>query len=157
MSDDDESTRQPAADEVGGPGPGELIEPVPFARALGMRLISAENGTAVVAVPYDPRLVGDPDTGVLHGGVISALLDMACGLAVLSAPSGLSSTATLDLRIDYMRPATPGRTVHARAECYRATRSIAFVRALAYHGDAEHAVASAAASFILERPRESAR
>ena len=135
---------------------GELISAVPFAREIGMRLISAEKGAALLAVPYDQRLVGDPETGVLHGGVISALLDMACGLAVLSAPDGSPNTATLDLRIDYMRPATAGRTVLASAECYRMTRSIAFVRALAYHDEPGHAVASASASFIVERRRERA-
>ncbi|HUF55828.1 MAG TPA: PaaI family thioesterase [Thermohalobaculum sp.] len=137
-----------------GVPPAAVIEAVPFAREIGMQLVSAGEGTAVVAVPYDARLVGDPETGVLHGGVISALLDMACGLSVLSTPEGRRGTATLDLRIDYMRPATVGRTVQARAECYRMTRSIAFVRALAYHDRPEHPVASAAATFILEPPRE---
>ena len=142
-------------DSGAGVTPEIVIENVPFAREIGMHLVRAGEGAAVVAVPYDARLVGDPGTGVLHGGVISALLDMACGLAVLSTPHG-RGTATLDLRIDYMRPATVGRAVEAHAECYRTTRSIAFVRALAYHDDPAHPVASAAATFILEPRREAA-
>jgi uncharacterized protein (TIGR00369 family) len=106
---------------------------------------------AVVSVPYDERLVGDPETGVLHGGVITALLDTACGWAVMAAAASLKSTATLDLRIDYMRPATAGEAVFSRAECYRLTRSIGFARAVAYHSDPSDPVATAQGAFILDR------
>lgn len=137
----------PAAD-----GNGQLMTGLPFGRELDMRLHEAGNGVAVVSVPYAPRLVGDPETGVLHGGVITALLDTACGWAVMAAPAPLRSTATLDLRIDYMRPASVGREVFARAECYRLTRAIAFARAVAYHADPSEPVATAQGAFILERP-----
>ncbi len=155
MSDDEGGAPEPQGVPAGVPAEA-VIEAVPFARELGMRLVRAGDGEALLAVPYDPKLVGDPESGVLHGGVISALLDMTCGLSVLSTARGRLGTATLDLRIDYMRPATTGRTVHARAECYRMTRSIAFVRGLAYHDDPGQPVASAAATFILEPPREAA-
>ena len=130
---------------------GEAITGLPFSREIGMRLHQAENGVAVVSVPYDKRLVGDPETGVLHGGVITALLDTACGWAVMAAAASLKSTATLDLRIDYMRPATAGETVFSRAECYRLTRSIGFARAVAYHSDPSDPVATAQGAFILDR------
>lgn len=132
-------------------GKGALMTRLPFSHEIDMRLHEAENGIAVLSVPYDKRLVGDPETGVLHGGVITALLDTACGWAVMVAPARLRSTATLDLRIDYMRPATAGETVFARAECYRLTRSIGFARAVAYHGDPDDPVATAQGTFILER------
>jgi uncharacterized protein (TIGR00369 family) len=132
-------------------GNGRQMTGLPFGRELDMRLHEAGNGVAVVSVPYDARLVGDPETGVLHGGVITALLDTACGWAVMAAPAPLRSTATLDLRIDYMRPASAGREVFARAECYRLTRSIAFARAVAYHADPADPVATAQGAFILER------
>lgn len=137
-------------------GKGELMAGLPFSGEIGMRLHMAKNGVALLSVPYDEKLIGDPETGVLHGGVISALLDTACGSAVMSAPGKLRSTATLDIRIAYMRPATAGRIVYARAECYRMTRSIAFTRAVAYHEDPADPVASAAGSFILDRRKESA-
>ncbi|HUF86559.1 MAG TPA: PaaI family thioesterase [Thermohalobaculum sp.] len=132
-------------------GNGALMTGLPFGRELGMRLHQAADGVAVVSVPYDPSLVGDPETGVLHGGVITALLDTACGWAVLAAPQAIRATATLDLRIDYMRPATKGQGVFARAECYRLTRSIAFARAVAYHADPADPVATAQGAFMLER------
>ena len=133
------------------PGPdGEVMVGMPHGREIGMRLHRSANGEAHLSVPYSEDLVGDPSTGVLHGGVITALLDSACGAAVLSAGKDPTVTATLDLRIDYMRPATVGQTVHARAECYRMTRSIAFTRAVAYHTDPDDPIASAAGSFIVE-------
>ncbi|MEM8759754.1 MAG: PaaI family thioesterase [Pseudomonadota bacterium] len=144
-------------------GPGEVMTGLPFSGELGMRLHGASDGIAFLSVSYDERLVGDPATGVMHGGVITALLDTACGTAVMASAPGktvkfgkLRATATLDLRIDYMRPATPGQTVIARAECYRLTRAIGFARAIAYHDDAEAPVASAAGAFMLERAKPEA-
>jgi len=133
-------------------GEGKLITGLPFSREIGMRLHEAANSVAVVSVPYDERLIGDPVTGVLHGGVITALLDTACGWAVMASQIKLNSTATLDLRIDYMRPATAGEAVFARAECYRLTRSVGFARAVAYHADPADPVATAQGAFILDRP-----
>ena len=143
------------ASQVAGAPEGTPITAVPFSHEIGMRQHKAKYGVAVLSVPYDARLVGDPDSGVLHGGVVTALLDTACGWAVMAADKGLRSTATLDLRIDYMRPATAGETVFARAECYRMTRSIGFARAVAYHSEGDDPVATAQGAFILERaPKE---
>ena len=135
---------------------GEVMVGMPHGKAIGMRLHRSVDGKSHLSVPYDERLVGDPATGVLHGGVITALLDTACGSAVMSMPVKLRATATLDLRIDYMRPATKGLAVHASAECYRMTRSIGFARAVAYHDDPDDPIASAAGAFMIERPKEKA-
>jgi len=135
-------------------GIGKLMGGLPFSAEIDMRLHEAGNGVAVLSVGYDPRLVGDPETGVLHGGVITALLDTACGWSVMASPAKIRSTATLDLRIDYMRPATAGERVWCRAETYRVTRSIAFSRAVAYHHSPDDPVATAQGSFILERKPE---
>lgn len=128
---------------------GTLMSAIPHSAELGMRLISREADVAVMMIPYDPRLIGDPETGVMHGGAITALLDTCCGTAVMMSSKKPSSTATLDLRINYMRPATPERAVYAHAHCYRATRSVGFVRAVAYHEDRDDPIATASAAFIL--------
>ena len=133
---------------------GEVMNAMPHGREIGMRLHWSKEGKSRLSVPYSERLVGDPETGVLHGGVITALLDTACGSAVMSAPGKITAVATLDLRIDYMRPASAGQTVYAEAECYRMTRSIGFTRAVAYHDDPADPIASAAGAFMVERPKE---
>jgi uncharacterized protein (TIGR00369 family) len=118
-----------------------FITALPYAEALGMIPEAMAEGMAVMVMPYDERLIGDPVTGVIHGGAVTALMDTTCGAAVMSHPEAGAATATLDLRIDYMRAATPGQAVRARAECYHVTRSIAFVRATAWDDDAEHPIA----------------
>ncbi len=136
-------------------GEGVVLAGLPHSAAMGMRLISTGEGEAVLMLPYSDMLIGDVATGVLGGGAITALLDTCCGTAVFASKTkGIASTATLDLRIDYMRPATPGRDVYAHAECYRVTRSVAFVRALAWTEGREKPVATASAAFIVERKAE---
>jgi len=120
-----------------------------------MTLVSRGKNSCVVRVPYAEHLVGDPDTGVIHGGVITALLDNASGMAVRSEPNEVDegrSMATLDLRIDYMRPAQPRQDLLAEAQCYRMTSNVAFVRAIAYHDDRNDPIASSVATFMLGTP-----
>jgi uncharacterized protein (TIGR00369 family) len=127
----------------------QFIEALPHSHALGMKVEAFGDGRAVLSMPYDPRLVGDPATGVLHGGAISALIDTASGAAVMAHPSAPASTATLDLRIDYMRPAMPGQRVTAHAHCHHVTRTVAFVRVTAMDDDTARPVATGTAAFTL--------
>lgn len=127
----------------------ESFPTLPQARALGIRLHRHDDSRGEVSLPYREDLVGDPDTGVIAGGVITTLLDHCCGHAVYAALADDTSIATLDLRIDYMRPAKPGLEIFAEAHCYKVTRSVAFVRATAHDGDPADPVATAQAAFML--------
>ena len=121
----------------------------PQSRALGLQLVATEPDL-ILRVPYRLDLVGEPDTGVIAGGVVTTLLDMACGWATALALKEQTSMATLDLRIDYMRPAEPGLDLLATAHCYKLTRSVAFLRAVAYDIDPSDPVAAAQAAFMLD-------
>ncbi len=127
----------------------QFIEALPHSRALAMSLDELSDGEAVMSMPYDEKLVGDPATGVIHGGAVSSLMDTCGGTAVMAHRSGPMTTATLDLRIDYMRPATPGQSIVARATCYHMTRSVAFVRAVAVDDDIDNPVATATGAFTV--------
>ena len=102
-----------------------------------------------MSVPYDLLIIGNPASGVIHGGAVTSLMDTCCGLAVLSHPAVNTSMATLNLKVDYMRPANPGQQVSAEAECYYVTRTVAFVRVIAFDEDKNRPVATAHATFTL--------
>jgi uncharacterized protein (TIGR00369 family) len=120
-----------------------------YGRISGLRLDRAARGEAWSSLPYRPIFVGDVKTGVLHGGVVTAMLDESCGMAVQLALDATRSIATLDLRIDYQKPATPGLDIKAHSICYRVTRSIAFVRSTAFQESEEDPVATATACFMI--------
>nr|WP_231739131.1 PaaI family thioesterase [Novosphingobium sp. FSW06-99] len=110
-----------------------------------------DHGDIWIELGFDWRedLVGDPDTGVLASGPIISLLDNATSMSVWTRVGRFSPQVTLDLRIDYTRAATPGKSIVARAECYQVRRSMAFVRGIAHDGDITDPVAHAAGIFML--------
>jgi uncharacterized protein (TIGR00369 family) len=120
-----------------------------FGHISGVCLERAAPGQAWTNLPYRPVFIGDSDRGVLHGGVVTAMLDESCGMAVQLALAGNRAIATLDLRIDYQKPATAGLDIRAHSVCTRVARSIAFVHATAYQESEEDPVATATACFMI--------
>lgn len=123
---------------------------IPHNRALGLRFVDFAAGEAQLLLPYSDKIVGNPETGAVHGGAITSMLDAACGAAVFLKLGTPQPIATLDLRIDYLKMGTPGRDVLCKARCYKVTKNVAFVRGVAYHDHEDDPIASAAGSFIIQ-------
>ncbi|TAJ65017.1 PaaI family thioesterase [Brevundimonas sp.] len=117
--------------------------------ALGFVYDSLDGDRVRIRAPWREDLVGDPDTGVLSGGLVTTLLDHVGGLAVWIALGRFESIATLDLRVDYMRAAAARRDLIAEARCYHLTRSVAFVRAWAFEDGPDDPVAAAQSAYML--------
>lgn len=101
-----------------------------------------------LALPWREELVGVAETGVLASGPIISLMDNATSMSVWTLSTRFVAHATLDLRVDYMRAAVPGRTVIGHGECYKLTRTIAFIRGIAHDGDPEDPVAHVIGTFM---------
>lgn len=132
-------------------GQAYYVDVVPHSCELGLRYIESAPGRLHLSLPWREDLVGDPDTGVIHGGAITTLFDASCGGALLSKLPELRRIATLDLRIDYLRTAKPGATVFCEAVTDRLTKHIAFVRAVAHDGDPTDLVAVGVGAFVVFR------
>jgi uncharacterized protein (TIGR00369 family) len=126
-----------------------IIRFTPQAEALGVEVTKVDKGRAWGRVPYRAELIGDPDTGVIAGGVLTTFLDQLCGAAAILAMDEPTIVATIDLRIDYMRPAQPGRDVLAEAHCTKLGKTIAFVRATAYEDTPDNPIAHVSAAFAI--------
>ena len=129
-----------------------MISTIPHMAAVGLDLISLDDSGVVAKIPHRPEFVGDPDTGVVHGGIVTVLLDSLSGMCVVPKLPDGTMVATLDLRIDYLKPAAPRQDIFARALCYKTTRNIAFTRGIAYQGDIDDPIAHAAGAFMLTPP-----
>jgi uncharacterized protein (TIGR00369 family) len=128
--------------------PEQFLAQLPHARELGIELLSTDpRGYCSFRLPWREELVGDPEQRILHGGVITALLDTLGAAAVIAR--NVRAQATLDLRIDYLRPAAAEKDLIAEAECYRVTRHVAFVRGVCHQGDPERPVANLTATFVV--------
>ena len=127
----------------------ELARRVGHGKALGLEYRGSGPNWMELSLPWREELVGAPETGVLASGAIVSLIDTASGGSVWMKLGYFVPIVTLDLRLDYMRPATKGETVIARCECVKLTRQIAFIRGVAHGGDPERPIAHSAATFMV--------
>ncbi len=128
-----------------------MVEGTPHAKKMGIKFIAVDKGKCTLSVPYSQKCIGNPKTRVVHGGIITTVLDQAMGLAAISGYDTLTSVATLNLSLDYMRAAEPGKDIIAIANCYKVTRHIAFVRGIAHDGDEDDPIAMSQATFMATR------
>ena len=121
----------------------------PHAMFLGLEIMDIDTAEATVKVPYSKELAGNSMTGILHGGIVTTALDAASGLSVITAFERPITIATLDLRIDYLKPATPDEPIFAYGHCYKVTRNVCFVRGLAFQKDKSDPIANSTATFMI--------
>jgi uncharacterized protein (TIGR00369 family) len=126
----------------------ELARRVGHGKALGLEYRASGPNWMELSLPWREELVGVPETGVLASGAIVSLIDTASGGSVWMTIGHFVPIVTLDLRLDYMRPAIKGETVVARCECVKLTRQIAFVRGVAHGDDDSRPIAQSAATFM---------
>ena len=137
--------------------PGFVFDPARAVRGMGrhghggwLELDYHAHGPDWVELmlPWREDLVGVAETGVIASGPIISLMDNATSMSVWTVAARFTPHATLDLRVDYMRAAVPGKTIIGRGQCYKLTRTIAFIRGVAYDGDLEDPVAHVTGTFM---------
>ena len=116
---------------------------------VGMEYRDHGAGWCELQLPWREELVGDISTGILASGPIITMMDMATSLSIWLKSGKFRPQATLDLRVDYLRPAEPGKAVIGHGECYKITRSIAFIRGEAHDGDPAHPIAHVAGTYMF--------
>ena len=101
----------------------ELIgRPVPFADHLGIRIGSVDPGRARLELPIRPELLNSH--GGVHGGVVTALADVALAVAAIAHETGARGAYTVDLSVSFLGPGSG--TLTAEGRCLRVGRSLAF-------------------------------
>ncbi len=129
----------------------ELARRVGHGRALGLQFRASGKNWAELSLPWREELVGVPQTGVLASGAIVSLIDTASGTSVWVTLGEFTPIVTVDLRLDYLRPAIKGETIVARCECVKLTRRIAFIRGVAHGADDQRPIALSTGTFMLNR------
>ena len=117
-------------------------------QVLGLSVEHADRRGLTLRLPYSEKIVGNPETGGVHGVAITTLMDTTCGISTACALPELEVCPTLDLRIDYMHPAEPGHDIFGFAECYRVTPTVIFTRGVAYQRDINEPIAHAVGTFM---------
>ena len=126
-----------------------VVEGLKHCELLGITVFDAAPSQLKLKLPYSGHIIGNPENKVIHGGVLTTLMDTACGFAAILGCEEPSIAPTLDLRIDYMRSATPGKAVIGDAIAYRVTSTVIFARGTAYHpGEEDKPIAHCTASFM---------
>ena len=122
-------------------------EMVPQLKELGVKLLDVSHNGMRIRVPFQDHFVFDPDSGIVHGGLITIMLDSVCGFSVFLKTKEVAPIATVDYRIDYLQSSVPNRDFIADATCYAVTRNIAFSRGTVYQ-DGGEPIAHVVATFM---------
>ncbi|MBY0345372.1 MAG: PaaI family thioesterase [Neisseriaceae bacterium] len=120
----------------------------PYGNKIGVTLVETRQRSPIMKVEWREALVGNPLTQVLHGGVITTLIDTTSASSIMAQLDEIRAIATLDMRVDYMTSAKPHRPLYCIATCYRLVGEIAFTEAICYQEDMNQPIARAMATFM---------
>ncbi|HCN45509.1 MAG TPA: thioesterase [Pseudomonas sp.] len=127
---------------------GRFLSALRHCQVLNMQVHRAEEEGIILRLPYSLSIVGNPQTGAVHGGAITTLMDTALGMATLCALPEFEVCPTLDLRIDYMSPGVADKDLYGHAHCYRVSREVIFIRGTAYQDDPEQPIAQVVGTYM---------
>lgn len=128
-------------------GVQRFIAVLPQCQALQMAALEADDQRVLFTVPFAENLVGNARKRLIHGGVISTLLDTACGSVVICSLPRFEMCPTLDLRIDHLRPAVADKPLYCEARVVKVTPQIVFTEGEVYQEQGV-LVAKAVANFM---------
>jgi uncharacterized protein (TIGR00369 family) len=97
---------------------------IPFVKDLGIEIVSAENGRAIVALDLAPRHLNS--WSVAHGGVLMTLLDLAMAAAGRSLNPAAGGGVTVEMKTSFLQPANAGTRLVASAHAFHRSNSMAF-------------------------------
>lgn len=124
----------------------KLIRKIGHGAALGLRYQAHGEDWAELVLPANTRLIGNAD--MVASGPIIALMDMATSMAIWIERKRFVPQATLDMRLDTLRSATPGIDIVGYGECTRLKGSLAYARGIAHQGDPGDPIAHVTATFM---------
>ena len=126
----------------------QFLSALRHCQVLGIKVHEVTPAGLTLCLPYSTQIIGNPQTGVIHGGALTTLMDTTCGISTVCVLPEFEVCPTIDLRIDYMRPAEPNKDVYGFAECYRVTANIIFARGYAYQDDPQQPIAHVVGTFM---------
>ncbi len=119
------------------------------AKALGIEVIRAEERGVTSMLPYSDKIVGNPDTKIIHSGALTTFMDHTLGGSVGRALYPKTDvTPTIDLRVDHLKAAEPFKPIYGYGEVYRISSSVVFTKAIGYQDSIDDPICYATASFM---------
>ncbi len=126
----------------------QFMAAIPHANSLGIKLLAASADGVELELPWSDDLIGNPDTGEMHMGAVTVLLDSICGLCVVCSLKGFEVCPTLDLRLDYLAPVDKQAPLYAHAHAYKVTKEVVFTRGTAWQDDRDNPLVFAVGAFM---------
>ena len=102
------------------------FERIPFGRHLGVEIREVRDGYARLELPFRPEFIGNTELPALHGGILLSVADQCGGLVLYTKAGPTAKLSTVDLRMDFLKPAPP-KTLVVEGQVLRAGNRIGVV------------------------------